>query len=313
MIRHLVAFALLSYSVSGQDLSSVAVRIQNRHGSTISTGSGAIVAANGETALVLTCRHLFEDGIGDLVVHRTNGKGFRAKFLGADPDKSDLAAIAIKNPGDTTDLEIADRPARQATSVGFAGGALRAIRRTGKYLGSGYLDQRWTTNFYGFVPEDGDSGGPVFDEAGRLSGVVWGTNGAQGSVVGTSEVRRFLTHPTCLAFRRKNRPEIIAVGPSPEQPQPVPAQPIQPTQPTPTQPPISVAGPPGVQGPAGPPGPPGPVGPAPDVAVLIARIKALEDQVAKPITFATPNPDGSVVQIPVHLGESVGFRIPKQQ
>ena len=54
--------------------------------------------------------------------------------------------------------------------------------------------------FYSFVPLEGDSGGGVFDDAGSLTGVVWGTSGKSGAVVPLDDLRAVLDSPACCTL-----------------------------------------------------------------------------------------------------------------
>lgn len=340
---------LLAGPVHGQNWSEVAVRVTNTRGNVSDVGSGTLVAGDGQTALVISVRHMFSDGLGRITVERTNGAKYEGRLLGISRT-ADLSAIEIPDPGQYHELSIAPEQAAAATMIGFGGSHIARTKR-GRHLGG---------IFYSFVPVNGDSGGGVFDDSGRFMGVAWGSSGDSGAVVTLTELRKTLASPACLKFwRRKNSPEVIvnnpAANPTPAEPNPLPAPaPIAVAGPAgPPGPPgpqgasgrdgapgaasaasTGAPGPPGRDGPAGargepgPMGPPGPatggggIGPAgpagpagppgspADVSGLLARIAALESAVKKPITFATPQPDGTTTQIPVRLGETIGIAIP---
>lgn len=307
---------LVTGSVHGQNWSELAVRVSNARGGTTSIGSGTLVAGDGQTALVISVKHLFTDGVGSVSVERTNGERYTGRLLGVSRT-ADLSAIEIPDPGQYHELAIAPEQSATATMIGF-GGSHQAQTKRGRHLGG---------VFYSFVPVSGDSGGGVFDDSGRFMGVAWGSTGDSGAVVTLAELRNTLASPVCLKFwKRRQSPATQPLpGPSSTEPAPIPAPaPIAvagPVGPPGLPGPQGMPGPPGPAGPAGasaaassgtpgPPGPPGPPGTSPDVSALLLRIAALERTIQQPITFATPQPDGTTTKIPVKLGETIGIAIP---
>ena len=168
------------------------MRVVNQRGPIADHGSGTLAAGDGKTALVITCRHIFDEGRGVLTVERTNHQRYPAKLLGVSRN-NDVAALEIPDPGVRT-LRIAERQAPAATLIGW-GGTTRAWKHRGDLI-----ETARDTVFYSFVPLEGDSGGGVFDDAGALTGVVWGTSGKSGAVVPLNDLRAALDSPACSRY-----------------------------------------------------------------------------------------------------------------
>jgi hypothetical protein len=235
--------------------SAVCVRIENHQRNSTGYGSGVILT---DTGLVLTCRHLFEQGVGKLIVRRSDGTAWGAKFLTTDPN-NDLGAVQIRPDGLGTlpKVRYALNQTDQAVIVGFPGSGLAATARVGRYVQTANV-------FYGVDSPHGVSGGPVF-RPGTLDlvGVQWGADGRSSVVTSIDVVRRFLMQPTCFRFFRR-QPKVVNVnvnGAIPVAVTPAPAVTPEPT-PTPvvTQPQIITAPTVTVPGATGPPGPKGETG-----------------------------------------------------
>ncbi len=157
-------------------------------------GSGTLIYSDAERAVVLSCAHLFGRTAERIVVAFPNGRQYTARLLAIDR-QWDLAALAIDPPG-VKPVELArsyPRPGQLLRSCGY-GSAGRYWCNTGRVLG--YTRTAATNTYETLVlsglARDGDSGGPVFDQEGRLVGVLWGTDGRR--VVGTycGRLRQFL-------------------------------------------------------------------------------------------------------------------------
>jgi hypothetical protein len=293
------------------------VQVRNELRNQVSYGSGIILTQSG---LVLTCKHIFREGVGRLHVRRGDGRQWTAQLVAVD-ERDDLGAIVLQAPvADLPTVRYAREQPREAVLIGFPGNSARAVLKPGVY-------QPTTSVSYSFIAVDGDSGGPVFRRGTlSLAGVLWGASNQDSALTPIKDVRRFLTEK-CLRFwiswgrypRQPVAPAPLPVYPEPIQPAPV----LQPVLPTPVGP-VGPMGPPGPMGPAGPPGPagltgpPGPPGaqsnttptPAVDLSAIEARLAAVEAVVKKPITFLDPKPDGSETAQQAHLGDSVRLRIP---
>ena len=197
LIAYLVGFLLgwLGSTAYPAGWSDIAVRVENRRGNIVDMGSGTLAAGDGRTALVITCRHIFDEGRGQITVERTDHSRHAAKLLGLSR-YNDLAALEIPDPGVRT-LRLAASQAPEATMIGFGQTGL-ARRQAGRLV-----EADRDTVFYSFAPVEGDSGGGVFDTEGRLMGVVWGTDGAMGAVVPLDDVRGALESPACQRYWRK--------------------------------------------------------------------------------------------------------------
>ncbi len=148
-------------------------RVTHRLGAATCHGSGTLVASDTESSYILTCFHLFRDGAGETVV----------AFPGRAPQPAAIVASDARH-----DLAILRTARVGATPVTLARSDPRGTLRTGGYGSAGaYGEARGPVVGYATakgaeyrslriaaIVEQGDSGGPVFDSRGELTGVVWG-------------------------------------------------------------------------------------------------------------------------------------------
>jgi hypothetical protein len=178
----------------------VAVRVVNQRGPIADIGSGTLVAGDGRTALVITCKHIFAEGRGVLTVERTNHTRYPARLLGTSRF-NDISALEIPDPG-VRPLRIASQQPRAATLIGWG-----STQRAWKHRGT-LTEIAGRTAFYSFTPEEGDSGGGAFDDTGALAGVVWGTDGSSGATVPLSDLRAALAGPACSRYFRQTSTKV---------------------------------------------------------------------------------------------------------
>ena len=184
---------------------AASVKICNRVGKQTIYGSGTIVAVGGGKGMVVTCYHLFQDEnhgdkfiLGDLTLTWSNGATVKAKYVGNDKTKADLAALSFDTAAFGGDSKVAfvpvadtPQPSKDTWHVGYPFGG-NAISRTGHIA----LDERVTPRelHATFGSEQGESGGGIFRSDGRaLVGVLWGKQTSSGTALGVprSETRRF--------------------------------------------------------------------------------------------------------------------------
>ena len=180
--RRWMAFALLIVLVStakvqaitSQQLQPAVCRIQNQLRGASNFGSGTLInkSTDGSEGLILTCAHLFQEGVGEVVVAFADGQTHGAKLLQVDA-QADLAALAIANPR-VEPVQISPRVA-QHEELFACGYGPRGVFRcavgpvVGQAAGQGQLSL-----MIGDPVRSGDSGGGVFDRQGRLVAVIWG-------------------------------------------------------------------------------------------------------------------------------------------
>jgi thiol-disulfide isomerase/thioredoxin len=149
-------------------------------------GSGALVRWNGRV-VVLTARHVVEAAT-PIVVELSTGKRYDARVLGIDA-VWDCAVLVLSAPPEgvsPAEVELGHSAMQQIgnrlESCGY-GPDGRLACNSGLFLGYQRCSQRphgpddWMV-LSGHARQ-GDSGGPVFNERGRLVGVLWGTDGKQ--------------------------------------------------------------------------------------------------------------------------------------
>jgi len=163
-----------SRATTAADLQPAVCRIHNRMNGSTNIGSGTLVdrTNDGREGLVLTCAHLFHEGVGEIVVTFPNGQTHGAKLVHTDR-QADLAALAIANPRvEPAPISLA---ALQQGRLFACGYGPRGVYRCavgpgiGEAVNTGQLSLMIANGV-----RSGDSGGGVFDEQGRLVAVIWG-------------------------------------------------------------------------------------------------------------------------------------------
>jgi hypothetical protein len=162
-----------------------------------SCGSGTLLYVSSQKrGLVITNNHVVADNTGGpFMVKFADGKSHGARLVARDPGL-DLAALEIANvdraPAKWTDKLTGE----QFYSAGF-GGQGKLTHKWGKHVGQGHRGRQINLEFTMPITS-GDSGGPVFDEQGRVCAVCWGGDGQSGRYrgyyAGTTAVA-----PQCLA------------------------------------------------------------------------------------------------------------------
>ena len=180
--------AFSDYLLSGQTPHPAVVRIVAAEKAGASLGSGVLVDANREQALVLTNWHVVRDSRSAVLVQFPDGFQTAGTVVRWD-EAWDLAALVIWKPP-ATPVPLAATPPAPGdllTIAGYGRGPYRAqTGRCTEYLspGTGYPKE--------FVElsagaRQGDSGGPILNERGELAGVLFGQN--NGHTIGSCSTR----------------------------------------------------------------------------------------------------------------------------
>jgi len=236
-------------------------------------GTGVLVDKEGEYGLVITCQHLFREGLGKVTVVFPDGEAFEARLVHQDR-AADLAALLIARPS-AEPVRVASRPPQPGEPVQSCGygpdgrywcnqGRVVGYSRTGQTSG-------WETLELTGRARLGDSGGPVFNSQGELVAILWGTDGRSVSGTYSGRVDRFLeqTGRYLLPWNAKNDP--ANRGPAHR---------------SPSNPPGSPAHPPGWPGSPVPPTGPGAAGGI--SAADLSRIEARLDRILELLSRAGP-------------------------
>lgn len=140
------------------------VSLMGGHGA----GSGVVVSSDG---LILSAAHVVSALGDEVTVLFPDGKRAKAKPLGADFDR-DAAMLKITDPGEYPHVEIADEAPLQinqwCVALGHPGG-FDPMRTPPLRLGRVLLNSQFLITDCAVV--GGDSGGPLFDAAGRVVGI----------------------------------------------------------------------------------------------------------------------------------------------
>ncbi len=239
-------------SAAAQSVSPI-VRVYNMHpGGANDIGSGTVVDVVDGESLVMTCHHVFGDGVGMIVVQTQNGDRYRATMKAYDKGNNDLVALSCREIPGIKPTGLGEFVPGQTVHVYGYGGDGTLRRFVGKTRVSGRTEGA-THNSYHMTSEvrSGDSGGGVLDpESGKFLGVVWGsiprgTRDSGGSLVQPgaelsvgNSVRDFLVRMSQCSDGRcwKGSPGFFGgnqrmVGPPQRDPRPlVPLQPKPGTQ-----------------------------------------------------------------------------------
>jgi putative serine protease PepD len=182
------------------------------------TGSGSIIDKEGH---ILTNFHVVQDA-QELDVSLANGKHYKAKPVGADPD-NDLAVIKIAAPkesltvvplGNAKDLFVGQKVLAignpfgldRTLTKGIVSGLSRPLRSefTGRLI-EGVIQTDASIN-------PGNSGGPLLDSRGQMVGIntmIYSPSGGSvgiGFAVPVDTARRII--PEILAYGRVRRPKL---------------------------------------------------------------------------------------------------------
>jgi putative serine protease PepD len=164
------------------------VTISMRVGNGMSLGSGFVVSPDGH---VITNNHVVEGGAGAATVRFSDAAVATASVVGSDPE-SDIAVLKIDTnglpDGKIVPVEFGNSDQVQVGDPVVAVGAPLGLTSTLTYGVVSYLDrpirtsEGGTARYYSAIQTDaavnqGNSGGPLFDGAGRVIGI--------NSVIGT--------------------------------------------------------------------------------------------------------------------------------
>jgi len=181
-------------AAAGESPPPAVVRIVNTTGAVRLIGSGTLVDKNEQHGLVLSCAHLFEQGVGQVTVYFPDGRSYGAKVLGADRG-CDLSALLIVAPAAEPVAIASELPPAGARveSCGYGedgrfwinhGKALRFVSLNNA-PGADTLELSGAAR-------QGDSGGPVFNDRHELTAVLFGTNGSVVDGTCCLRIRTFL-------------------------------------------------------------------------------------------------------------------------
>lgn len=193
-------------------------------------GSGTIIHLDVERkyAVVLTCKHVFSDGVGKIwVVLPNDSKSHEATWIGSD-DRADLAALAINATADTPWVPVADVMPKRGEAIWQVGypHSQGPKTRTGKARGE--AGQNWLADLQ---VQSGDSGSGIFGADGAVAAVVWGSdwpNGQTTYATSCDKIRKFL-RDKCGRWLKPVKPPPKA--PPKKAPDPLPPSKVEPHYP----------------------------------------------------------------------------------
>jgi hypothetical protein len=149
-----------------------------------SLGSGTLIAVTDDFGLVLTNWHVVRGATGPIKITFADGSQFVATLIKTDR-QWDLAALAIRKPlvAPVKVATTAPRPGEPLTIAGYGSGNYReATGRCTQYVAPS-KQHPFEMIELSVEARQGDSGGPIFNTRGELTGVLLGAG--KGSTVGS--------------------------------------------------------------------------------------------------------------------------------
>jgi S1-C subfamily serine protease len=171
------------------------VRIRSQHGDYASSGSGVVIDHEG-TPAILTARHVvFEDGKpGVVTVYFQDGSESAAVIVKHD-DPFDLALLACDTyAAAAVPLAASPKMGDTITVAGFGPAPHEFRVSSGRMVGRSKPVGRHPADFIDIstTARQGDSGGPFFNEAGEVAGIVWGSTNMRAIGSHSGRLRAFL-------------------------------------------------------------------------------------------------------------------------
>jgi len=172
----LVVLVLFSTLLRAAEPRQASCRITNYNSGMIDGGSGTLVDIKSDRSkgLILTCAHIFDDGVGKVTVIMDGGYSHGASLYKMNKE-ADLSLLVILNPkADPVGINL--NPQGQISVCGY-GSSNTFQASPGNILGS-VSNQSLTSLMTTAQTRSGDSGGGVFDDRGNLVAVHWGKSGS---------------------------------------------------------------------------------------------------------------------------------------
>lgn len=176
-------------------------------------GTGTLVHTDGGVGYLLTCEHLFSDGVGRVSVRFGNSAQRPAELFARDA-VNDLALLRVTNPAGRSLSTSNSVPRDWLTTVGLgSSGNLRAIR--GRVLGqTAQRGSQFASVIIQGAVRQGDSGGPVLNAQDQVVGVVWGSRTNSAYVMVGEPVKRILAMIPPPSQQQPSRPGPPTEGPA---------------------------------------------------------------------------------------------------
>ncbi len=168
-------------------------RIMSLETNAASFGSGTLIYKQGKHALLVTNHHVIRDSKEEILVSFPNGFRSSAKVVASDPTW-DLAALLIWSPSiDAVQIaKKAPQSGDELTIAGYGSGRYRAVSGICSQYVSPGLSQPHEMVELKAVARQGDSGGPIFNQAGELAGVLFGAGWRTTAGSYSGRVKKFL-------------------------------------------------------------------------------------------------------------------------
>ena len=171
------------------------VRIQNELPQASSYGSGTLIEKDSQYGWVLTCAHLFDDGVGRVSTYFPAAHHrYYADVIAVDR-ANDLALLLIKSPAAPA-TPLASQPPEPGETLtwhGFGQGSYRTASGPARRFVSLDAGKSWDALEWCGAARQGDSGGPAFNARGELVAVIAGSDGQISVGTACGRIRQFFS------------------------------------------------------------------------------------------------------------------------
>lgn len=144
-------------------------------------GTGTLIDCGCERSFVITNNHVVRDVVGNPIVIFPNGSSYYGDIIKTDK-VWDLALVEIIPPG-VPGVKLAGETPKlgeRLTIIGYGARPDDNYREASGPLVGWAMPMNNPNSYFmniGVAARNGDSGGPILNEKGELSGVLWGSNG----------------------------------------------------------------------------------------------------------------------------------------
>jgi hypothetical protein len=182
---------------TARDHRQAVVRIVVSDGPSTSRGSGVLVTVNGKP-LVLTAYHVVRTSRSANIptVYFQDGIQSKAKVIKTD-DAFDLAVLECEKVSPVAARLAAGEPTGTLTVAGYGPHPSKFRESAGRIVGRARPSRQHPMDHIviSTPARQGDSGGPVFNEAGEVAGILWGSEGRNTYATHAGRIQTWLATP----------------------------------------------------------------------------------------------------------------------
>lgn len=181
-------------------------RIRNNYSSGTNYGSGVLVERSATTSVVITCAHLFSEGVGEVTTTFVGNREYGARLIDRDV-ANDLAALLIQTPS-VEPMRIGAINGREQLQVCGYGPVGRFICSRGPLIGRASIRGSVLSSLKIATPaRPGDSGGVVLNGRQEIVGIIWGVRNGTTYATSSEALKAFLQRISGTR-RQANKPSV---------------------------------------------------------------------------------------------------------